>query len=199
MLDVAAGITAPAGMRATGPTEGRTVKTLVLMRHAKSSWESPGLADHDRPLNDRGREDAPRMGRRLVERGIEPDVIITSTAERARSTAALVAAELGTPARRVIADERLYAASVDTLLRVIRSLDRRVATAMLVGHNPEMTELATRFSKSAEAMPTAAIAVFTFGTDSWAEVRTATSTGNAAAAPVEVTFDAPDRSHDRYR
>lgn len=186
-------------MRATGPTEGRTVKTLVLMRHAKSSWDSPGLVDHDRPLNDLGKQDAPRMGRRLVERGIEPDVIITSTAERARSTAALVAGELGTPARRIIADERLYAASVDTMLRVIRSLDNRLAVAMLVGHNPEMTELATRFSKAAEAMPTAAIAVFTFDAASWADVRTATSAGRAAAAPVGVTFDAPDRTHDRNR
>jgi phosphohistidine phosphatase len=186
-------------VRANGPTEGRIVKTLVLMRHATSSWDSPGLVDHDRPLNDHGREDAPRMGRRLVERGIEPDVIITSTAERARSTAALVAGQLGTPARRIIADERLYAASVDTMMRVIRSLDDRLAVAMLVGHNPEMTELATRFSKSAEAMPTAAIAVFTFDAASWADVRTTTSAGRVAAAPVGVTFDAPDRSHDRNR
>ena len=186
-------------MRATGPTEGRHVKTLVLMRHAKSSWDSPGLVDHDRPLNDLGRQDAPRMGRRLLERGIEPDVIITSTAKRARSTAELVAGELGTPARRIIADERLYAASVDTMLRVIRSLDDRIASAMLVGHNPEMTELATRFSKAAEAMPTAAVAVFTFEAASWADVRTATSAGNVAVAPVGVTFDAPDRSHDRNR
>lgn len=186
-------------MRATDPTEGRSVKTLVLMRHAKSSWDSPGLVDHDRPLNDVGKQDAPRMGRRLADRGVEPGVIITSTAERARSTAALVAGELGTPARRVIADERLYAASVDTMLRVIRSLDDRLAVAMLVGHNPEMTELATRFSKTAEAMPTAAIAVFTFDAASWADLRTATSAGRGGAAPIGVTFDAPDRSHDWNR
>ncbi|MFB6610902.1 histidine phosphatase family protein [Agromyces sp. NPDC056379] len=175
------------------------MKTLVLMRHAKSSWDSPGLVDHDRPLNDLGRQDAPRMGRRLFERGIEPDVIVTSTAERARSTAALVAGELRTPARRIVADERLYAASVDTMLRVIRSLDDRLSVAMLVGHNPEMTDLATRFSKGAEAMPTAAIAVFTFDAASWADVRTATSAGDVAVVPVAVMFDAPDRSHDRYR
>jgi phosphohistidine phosphatase len=186
-------------MLALGPTEGRTVKTLVLMRHAKSSWDSPGLVDHDRPLNERGRHDAPRMGRRLLERGIEPAVIITSTAERARSTAALVAGELGVPARRVIADDRLYAASVETMLRVIRSLDDRLACAMLVGHNPEMTELATRFSKSAESMSTAAVAVFSFDAESWADVRTATSAGNVAVPPVGVTFDAPDRSHARDR
>jgi len=167
------------------------VKTLVLMRHAKSSWDSPGLLDHDRPLNDRGRQEAPRMGRRLVERGIEPEVIITSTAQRARSTAELVAGELGTPARRILVEERLYAASVETVLRIIRSLDNRISRAMLVGHNPEMTELATRFSKSAESMPTAAIAVFTFDATSWAEVRTATSTGNVAVAAVGVTFLPP--------
>jgi phosphohistidine phosphatase len=175
------------------------VKTLVLMRHAESSWGSPGLVDHDRPLNDRGRQDVPRMARRLVDRGIEPEVIITSTAERARATAGLVAGELGMPARRMIVDERLYSASVDTVLRVIRSLDNRISSAMLVGHNPEMTELATRFSKSAESMPTAAIAVFTFDAASWAEVRTATGTGKVAVPPVGVTFDAPDRTHDRKR
>ncbi|WP_082600436.1 histidine phosphatase family protein [Agromyces sp. Root81] len=167
------------------------MKTLVLMRHATSSWDSPGLPDHDRPLNERGRQDAPRMGRRLVERGIDPDLIISSTAERARSTAALVAAELGTPARRVVTDERLYAASVETMLRVIRSLDDRLSSAMLVGHNPEMTELATRFSRTAEAMPTAAIAVFTFDAASWADVRTATNAGNLAVPPITMTFDAP--------
>ncbi|WP_157006957.1 SixA phosphatase family protein [Agromyces laixinhei] len=173
------------------------MKTLVLMRHAKSSWDSPGLADHDRPLNERGREDAPRMGRRLMERGIEPAVIITSTAERARSTAALVAGELGIPTERIVADERLYAASVDTMLRVIRSLDDRLECAMLVGHNPEMTDLATRFSRTIEAMPTAAIAVFSLEAASWADVRPAMSAGPPAAPPAAVAFDAPDRTHER--
>ncbi|AWB96471.1 histidine phosphatase [Agromyces badenianii] len=170
------------------------MKTLVLMRHAKSSWDTPGLLDHDRPLNERGRREAPRMGRRLGERGIRPDVIVTSTAERARSTAAFVAAALGTEERRVIADERLYSASVDTLLRVVRSLDDRLACAMFVGHNPEMTDLAARLFREAEAMPTAAVAVFRFDVASWSDVRIATHGGRSAAPPVSVTFDAPDRS-----
>lgn len=175
------------------------MKTLVLMRHATSSWETPGLADHDRPLNATGVRDAPRMARRLADRGIQPDVILTSTAERARSTAALVGAALGTSVRRIVADDRLYSASVDALLRVVRSLDNRLSCAMLVGHNPELTELATRFVRDAEAMPAAAIAVFRFDTASWADVRVAAYAGHNAVPPVSVTFDAPDRQHEPGR
>lgn len=167
------------------------MKTLVLMRHAKSSWDTPGLVDHDRPLNALGRRDAPRMGRRLVDRGIGPEVILASTAVRARSTAELVAGPLGLDDRRIVADERLYAASVDALLRVIRSLDERLTSAMLVGHNPEMTDLASRFSPDIESMPTAAVAVFRFDVASWSALRGAASLGRSTASPVSVTFDAP--------
>ena len=113
------------------------MKTLLLVRHAKSSWDHPGVDDHDRPLNARGRRDAPEMGRRLAERGLVPDRILSSTALRARTTAQLIAEGLGFDVDRIILDERLYAASADEVLRVIGEIDGDVGTAMVVGHNPE--------------------------------------------------------------
>jgi phosphohistidine phosphatase len=146
------------------------MKTLLLVRHAKSSWDQSGVSDHDRPLNHRGRRDAPDMGRRLAARGVAPDVILSSSAVRARTTAELIAEALGFGADRVGIDERLYAASVDEVLTVIGELGDDVSTAMVVGHNPETASLAHRFSDEIGEMPTCAVAEFTFDVDSWDEL-----------------------------
>lgn len=146
------------------------MKTLVLMRHAKSSWDHPGLADHERPLNDRGLRDAPKMGRRLAAEGLVPDVILSSTAVRAVSTAELIAEALGFAVDRVVADERLYATSVAGLLDVIGELDSSVQTAIVVGHNPEMMSLVHRFTDEIGHMPTCAAAEFGFDADAWDEL-----------------------------
>ena len=146
------------------------MKTLLLVRHAKSSWEQSGVTDHDRPLNHRGRRDAPDMGRRLAERGVAPDVILSSTALRARTTAELMAAALGFGADRIVADERLYGASDDEVLGVIRELGDDVGSAMVVGHNPETASLAHRFSDEIGEMPTCAVAEFTFDIDAWRDL-----------------------------
>src|SRR5918994_6226511 len=113
------------------------MKTLLLIRHAKSSWEHSGVSDHDRPLNERGLRDAPLMGRRLAERGVVPDVILSSTALRARATAKLLADALGSGAAHIVTDERLYAASADEVLEVVGELGSEVSCAAVVGHNPE--------------------------------------------------------------
>lgn len=146
------------------------MKTLLLVRHAKSSWEHPGVSDHDRPLNDRGLRDAPVMGQRLAERGVAPDVILSSTALRARSTAELIAHALGFGAARVVTDERLYGASADEVLRIIGELDGDLACAIVVGHNPETASLAHEFSDEIHEMPTCAVAEFTFDVDAWYEL-----------------------------
>lgn len=146
------------------------MKTLLLVRHAKSSWEHPGAPDHDRPLNDRGLRDAPVMGRRLAERGVAPDVILSSTAVRALTTAELIAEALGFDAARIVTDERLYAASAEDVLRVIGELDDEVSSAMVVGHNPETASLARRLSDEIHEMPTCAVAEFTFDVDAWYEL-----------------------------
>lgn len=159
------------------------MKTLLLVRHAKSSWGDPALDDHERPLNARGFRDAPEMGRRLRERGIAPGAIRSSTAVRARSTAALIAEQLALPPGVVLLDERLYGSSPDTIMEVVSELDTGVAVAMVVAHDPGLSELAFGLSGTIEHMPTCAVAEFTFDVDHWTDV--------VGAVPATVRFDAP--------
>ncbi|HEX6954692.1 MAG TPA: histidine phosphatase family protein, partial [Agromyces sp.] len=122
------------------------MKTLVLVRHAKSAWGDPTLADHERPLNDRGRRDAPEMGRRLRERGTMPDAILSSTAVRARSTAEALAEALDVDGSGLRLDERLYGSSPETILDVVGELDDELTTAIVVAHDPGLSDLAYRLS-----------------------------------------------------
>jgi phosphohistidine phosphatase len=146
------------------------MKTLFLVRHAKSSKDDPTLADRDRPLADRGRKDAPEMGRRLARRGVKTDLLVSSPALRALTTAQLMADEIGIERDKIVVEERLYASSADGLLAVIRALDSKVGCVMLFGHNPEFTELAHRLSPAIDHMPTCAVAEFRFDTRKWPDV-----------------------------
>ncbi|MGR0218293.1 SixA phosphatase family protein [Agromyces sp. ZXT2-6] len=159
------------------------MKTLVLVRHAKSAWGDPSLADHDRPLNARGRRDAPEMGRRLRERGMVPDAIVSSTAVRARTTAEAIASALGVDAATLRLDERLYGSSPETILDVVAELDDDLSTAMVVAHDPGLSDLASRLSDEIEHMPTCAVAEFRFRAWTWAEL--------PESEPVDVRFDTP--------
>ena len=96
------------------------MKTLFLIRHAKSSWDDPALSDKDRPLGDRGRRDAPRMGKRLAKRDVKPDLILSSPARRALTTAEIIAKKLDYKRKDIVVDTRLYASTVDGLLNVRR-------------------------------------------------------------------------------
>ena len=118
------------------------VKTLYLIRHAKSSWEDTALVDKDRPLNDRGQRDAPTMGERLAKRNVKPDLILSSPAVRALTTAEIIAKKLDYRRKDIVVSERLYAVEADDLLDVIHQLGDKVESVMLFGHNPELTELA---------------------------------------------------------
>jgi phosphohistidine phosphatase len=118
------------------------VKTLYLMRHAKSSWDDPDLDDFDRPLNRRGKRDAPEMGARLRERGVSPDLFLSSPARRALTTARTVAREIGYERSAIATDERLYLASPGLLLDIVRDQEDRLASIILFGHNPGFTQLA---------------------------------------------------------
>jgi phosphohistidine phosphatase len=132
------------------------MKTLLVLRHAKSSWDDPSLDDHDRPLNARGRRDAPRMGALLRTEGLVPDLIISSDAVRARLTAEAVSAAAGhTGTIRV--DGRLYLASPVEMLAVLRQV-RAAETVLIVGHNPGLEELVARLTGEQAEMPTAALA-----------------------------------------
>jgi len=146
------------------------MKTLVLVRHAKSSWDDPSLADKDRPLNDRGKRDAPKVGERLARTGAKPDLILSSPAKRALATAEIIARKLGYKRKDIVVDDRLYAVEAEVLLDVIRRLDDEAECVMLFGHNPELTELAHRLSSKINHMPTCAVAEFTFDVKSWKRI-----------------------------
>jgi phosphohistidine phosphatase len=142
------------------------VKTVWLLRHAKSSWEDDGLADHDRPLAPRGHKAGKRLRRFFSENGVRPELVLCSTALRARSTLDLVLPGLGTP--RVQLDGGIYLASADTLLLTLRSLGPAVSRAMLVGHNPGLHELACLLAPPGpEALPTGALAELRLEIDDW--------------------------------
>jgi phosphohistidine phosphatase len=147
------------------------MKTLFLVRHAKSSWKDATLADRDRPLNKRGKRDAPRMGKRLASRGARPDIMITSPAIRARKTATKIANEIGYTKHRIVVDESMYLGGTTGMLKVIRSLDHGVSTAILFGHNPGMTDLVNYLAHTdIENVPTCGVAEIHFNADSWADV-----------------------------
>lgn len=148
------------------------MKTLVLVRHAKSSWDHAGLADFDRPLADRGQRDAPRMVKRFSARNNAPDIILSSPARRAAETAAIFQTGLGLDDDRLVFDRQIYEADLHTLLGVVQALHDSWNSAMLVGHNPGLTQLCAQLVADAPAnIPTAGVAVISIATDSWQNVR----------------------------
>ena len=144
------------------------MKTLFLIRHAKSSWDDTALPDKDRPLDDRGKRDAPKMGKRLAKRDVKADLIVSSPAMRALMTAEIIAKKLDYKLKDIVVDDQLYAGEADDLLNVIHKLSDKRERVMLFGHNPELTELAHRLSSKITRMPTCAVAEFTFDAKSWA-------------------------------
>lgn len=142
------------------------MKTLLVLRHAKSSWRDSGLADFERPLNGRGKQASDLIGRFLRKKKIRPDLVLCSTATRARETVRLVleAARLVVEVRY---DQRLYLASADRLAEIISQIEEDRARVMLVGHNPGMEELLPRLTGVTESMPTAALAKIEFDVDQW--------------------------------
>ena len=146
------------------------MKTLFLVRHAKSSWDDAALADKDRPLNDRGKRDAPKVGERLASAGAKPDLILSSPAKRALTTAEIIARKLGYKRKNIVVDDRLYAVEAEVLLAVIRQLDDGAECVILFGHNPELTELAHHLSSKISHLPTCAVAELTFDVKSWKRI-----------------------------
>lgn len=146
------------------------MKTLFLVRHAKSGRDDPMLPDKDRPLNERGMRDAARVGEQLAKRDVRPDLIVSSPARRALTTAEIVARTIDHRPRDIVVDERLYAATPDDLVAVVHECDDKARCVMLFGHNPELTELAHRLSAKITDMPTCAVAEFAFDTRSWSKV-----------------------------
>jgi phosphohistidine phosphatase len=144
------------------------MKILTLVRHAKSSWKDTSLADRDRPLNKRGKRDAPEMGRRIAEAGIRPSLIVSSPAVRAWTTAKIVADAIGYPREFLQRDNNLYLATVNGILDVIVAQDNGFNSMMLVGHNPGFTDFANYLVPGlTNNLPTAGVVSVELDTDDW--------------------------------
>jgi phosphohistidine phosphatase len=147
------------------------VKQLHILRHAKSSWDDPDLADHERPLAPRGKKAAVRIAEHVRTEGITPELVLCSTALRARQTfAALLSVLSGDVEIRL--EDALYGAGVETVLTRLRTVDEAVGSVLVVGHNPTLQELALALAGREDALehfPTGALATLSL-TTSWADI-----------------------------
>lgn len=159
--------------------------TLLLLRHAKSSWDNPLADDFDRPLAERGRQAAPSMGRYIARHHLEPDLILCSSAERTQQTLELVRPILPGAEPAVRYEDDLYLATASNLLGHLKRLPPRWKRVMLVGHNPGLHDLAVMLAGDGEAaglramaqkFPTAGLAVITFEASQWSQVAARTGT-----------------------
>jgi phosphohistidine phosphatase len=142
------------------------MKTLLILRHAKSSWKDMSLTDHDRPLKKRGQRDAPRMGRLLHKQGLVPDLILSSTAKRAITTAVMLADACGYE-NDIDVRREFYPGYPDAYIDALREAADEYQTVMVVGHNPGLEELLDLLTEAGESLPTAALAQVALPIRSW--------------------------------
>ncbi len=146
------------------------MKTLLIIRHAKSSWDNINTPDIDRPLNDRGKKDAPAMARKLIKAGIRVNRLVSSPARRARHTAELVAREFNMEEKDIVILNELYHAQPATFLQVIAGLDDGDNTVALFSHNPGITAFVNTLSSvRLDNMPTCAVFAVKCGSPKWSE------------------------------
>jgi phosphohistidine phosphatase len=144
------------------------LKTIVFIRHAKSSWKNPELTDIERPLNKRGKRNAPEMALRLKKTGIYPDLILSSSAVRTMMTATYFAEIIGYPIPKIQQSNQIYEAAVEDVFEVIESLSDEFESILVFGHNPTFTRIANRFSDQIiPNVPTAGMFAVQFETDEW--------------------------------
>lgn len=151
-------------------TDPVPMRTLTLIRHAKSSWDNPTLRDFDRPLNARGFRDAARMGGVFREKLPRLDLMVTSPALRARTTATMLAESLEYPMDRIEVEERLYDANLSALREIVAGLDDRYAHVALVAHNPGLEQLANYLGADVGRLQTCAAVTLEFAVDEWQAV-----------------------------
>jgi len=160
------------------------MKRLYIIRHAKSSWKDETLNDFDRPLNKRGKSNAPLMGSKLRDKKVLPDIIISSPALRAKTTAELIAKKIHF-SKVIVFDERMYDSAPAELHNIVTEVDDKNSVLFLVGHNPELNMLAEEYVDFDENIVTCGIVEVTFDCDRWADI----STENARL----ISFDYPKR------
>jgi len=144
------------------------IKILYIARHAKSDWDDSSLSDFERPLKKRGEKDAPMMGKILYSKDVQPDLIISSPAKRAISTAHILAREIKYPAEKIVTNEDIYEASTSELLDIIEQLDDKLKSVMLIGHNPSFTRLANYLTEQYfDNIPTCGVVAIAFDVLEW--------------------------------
>jgi len=164
------------------------MKTVVIVRHGKSSWDDPFLSDHERPLAKRGLRDAPVMGARLADWGPPVDRVISSSAVRALATAELVTVEMGLPWDEIQVEDDLYHATESEMLELIQEQEDYLDGLMLFGHNPGMTYLVNDLSDlDLENLPTCGVVILQFDVERWSEI------GDVMAFSAELDY--PKRKH----
>ena len=166
------------------------MKTIILVRHAKSSWKNPRLDDFERPLNKRGKRDAPLMGEKLKERRILPDLILSSPAKRARKTADLIAKAIGYPRKNIQFVDKMYHCGASVLLDLVKKLDDKNTSVMLFGHNPDFMDFAGMLLKPGpvQNIPTTGVYCIRFPVNTWKKVQ--------KGKGESVFFDYPKRYQD---
>lgn len=160
------------------------MKKLYIIRHAKSSWRDEVLNDFDRPLNKRGKQNAPFMGKRLKENGIMPDIIVSSPALRAKTTAKMIAKEIKY-AKDILFNQDIYESSPSTLHKILTKIDDKCGILFLVGHNPSLNMLAEYYVDFSQNIPTSGVVEIEFDCDKWADI----SSKNAKF----ISFDYPKK------
>lgn len=158
------------------------MKKLYIIRHAKSSWKDTSLDDFERPLNKRGEKNSKFMGEFLKDKKIMPDVILSSRAFRAKETAKNIAKKIHYT-KEIIFDENMYEANVQTLLNRIETIDNKLKSVFVIGHNPGLNMLVTKLVALHENIPTCGIVAIEFSCDNWSEI----SSSNAKL----ISFDYP--------
>jgi phosphohistidine phosphatase len=147
------------------------MKTIYFLRHAKSSWKDADLSDNDRPLNKRGKENAPLMGRYMRKLKVKPQLIISSPSKRTMTTALIVADKIGYEERNIKIDMELYGANVAQIAQLVHHLDDNLKKVMLVGHNPAFTLITEYFTgQPIDNMPTCGLAQIEFDMNTWREI-----------------------------
>lgn len=146
------------------------MKTLYVIRHAKSSWDDPDLSDFDRPLNKRGKKDAPTMGKRLKHRNVVPDLLLSSPAERALTTCHAIAEEIGYAKSKIKTDKKLYHAEDAEILRIVQALDDKYSCVWIFGHNPGLTDFVNLLANAGiDNIPTTGVVACAINIPAWDE------------------------------
>jgi phosphohistidine phosphatase len=161
------------------------MKSLLVLRHAKSSWENAELSDFERPLNKRGLEAAQLIGQEMFRLNLNIEIVLSSPAKRAKQTAILVK-ESCEIKREIRFEDGIYEASVMKLLHIVSEIDDKISSVLLVGHNPGLEELIRVLTEKAQVMPTATLAKLDLEIESWAKITAKCGVLDFAITPREL-------------